>query len=312
MTIDLAFYCFPKKGAIDDFREVAGRIARIAPDIRPRVFATDTANLRTLLGTLALPRSAISIEMDRVKLIEPRGKRIRHRSIPKQEQLRMLAAAGLPVPRWVEIVPGTELDPTEWGPYVVVKPSRSSKGAFVRIQKTGRVRYKPPSDYPADHPIQRGPMIAQQFVYTGEWPVAGKILTYFGRPLAAIRQSGKTELPPLTTPDGFARAAGSSIVASAIGATWSLCNDEDVIDLARRVHALWPDHPSFGIDIVRDIRTGHLYVLELNPSGDSWFLTGAGGASAKAAGLDLHAQFGALDRIAEASIDVARRWAAKT
>ncbi len=311
MTIELAFYCFPKKGAIRDFREVARRIATADPEIRARVFSTGTANPRSMLGTLMLPRDAISIEMDRVKLIEPRGTRIRHGRIPKEEQLRRLAEAGIAVPRWTEITPDTALDPKEWGPYVVVKPTRSSKGAFVRIQKTGRVRYKPPSEHPADHPIHRGPMMAQQFIYTGEWPTSAKILTYFARPLAAIHQNGRTELPPLRSADGFAAAAGSSIVASAVGGTWALCNEEDVIDLARRVHGLWPDHPSFGIDIVRDVRTRRLYVLELNPGGDSWFLTGAGGASLRAAGIDVYAQFGAIDAIAETSIAVARRFAAR-
>lgn len=311
MTIELAFYCFPKKGAIEDFREVARRIGKADPEIRARVFSTSTANLGTMLGTLLLRSRAITIEMDRVKLIEPRATRIRHGRIPKEEQLRRLAEAGLPVPRWTEITPDTTLDPKEWGPYVVVKPTRSSKGAFVRIQKTGRVRYKPASEHPADHPIHRGPMIAQQFVYTGEWPTAAKVLTYFARPLAAIRQSGRTELPPLRADDGFADAAGSSIVASAVGATWALCNEEDVVDLARRVHQLWPDHPSMGIDIVRDVRTRQLYVLELNPGGDSWFLTGAGGASLKAAGIDIYAQFGAIDAMTETSIAVARRFAAR-
>ena len=310
MTITLAFYVYPKKGAFDDFREAAQRIERAAPDIRTKVFSTTTVNLPTMLGTLILPRSAISIEMDRVKLIAPRGKRIRHGSIPKEKQLASLAAAGISVPRWTMIGPDTTLDPKEWGPYVVVKPSRSSKGAFVRIQKTGRVRYKAPSEYPADHPIHNGPMLAQQFVYTGPWPTAVKVLTYFGRPLAALRHTGRIELPPLNAPDAFAGAAGSSIVASALGGTMELCNEEDVVDLAHRVAALWPDHPSFGIDIVRDVRTRQLYVLELNPGGNSWFLTGTGGEAAKGAGLDLYAQFGAIDAIAEASIAVARRWAA--
>jgi glutathione synthase/RimK-type ligase-like ATP-grasp enzyme len=249
--------------------------------------------------------------MDRVKWVAPRGKRLRHGSISKMEQLRILAEAGIPVPRWTVIEPGTSLSAESWGPYVVVKPTRSSKGAYVRIQRTGRVRYQAPSEYPADHPARRGPMLAQQFIYTGEWPVSAKVLTYFGRAVAAIQYNGRQELPPLPGPDAFAAAAGSSIVASAMGTRLSLCTDPEMPKLAERVHALWPDHPSFGIDIVRDATTGELFVLELNPGGNSWFLTGVPGRAAKEEfGLDLYGQFGALDIIAERSMSVARRWLA--
>ncbi|MCC6984261.1 MAG: hypothetical protein IT535_13400 [Bauldia sp.] len=309
MTIPLAFYCYPKKGAIDDFREVARRIEARAPDIRPRVFSS-TINLATLFGTLSLPKGTVSIELDRVKLLAPRGKRLSHGRIPKLEQLRGLREAGIKVPRWTEIGPDTKLDPGEWGPYVVVKPSRGSRGANVRIQKTSRVRYKAPDEFPADHAGRKGPMIAQQFVYTGKWPVAAKVLTYFGTAVAAMEYHGREELLPLTDRDRFGDAPGSSIVASAMGARMALCDDPEVPRLAERVHALWPDQPSLGVDIVRDSQTGELFVLELNPTGNSWILSGAVGESAKHQfGIDLHAQFGALDILTETSIAVARRFA---
>jgi hypothetical protein len=311
VTIPLAFYCYPKKGAIDDFREVARRIAARAPDIRPRVFSS-TINLATLFGTLALPGGSVSIELDRVKLIAPRGKRLSHARIPKLEQLERLPKAGIAVPKWTLIEPETRLEPAEWGPYVVVKPTRSGKGAYVRVQKTGRVRYKAPAEYPADHPIHKGPMIAQRFVYTGPWPVAVKVLTYFGEPLAAVRFEGAhhADRVPLESAESFRSDWGGSIVASAVGGSMALASEPEVLGLARRVHALWPDQPSFGIDIVRDANTGELFVLEINPSGNSWILTGAlGGAAKDQFGLDLHSQFGAIDILTERSIAVARRWA---
>jgi hypothetical protein len=311
VTIHLAFYCYPKKGALQDFVEVARRIEAASPEFRTKVFSTATANLATILGTLALPSDSVSIEMDRVKWVAPRGKRLRHGSISKMEQLRILAEASIPVPRWTVIEPGTSLSAESWGPYVVVKPTRSSKGAFVRIQRTGRVRYQPPSEYPADHPARRGPMLAQQFIYTGVWPVSVKVLTYFGRAIGALRFEGRHELPALSDRTAFTGAGGGgTIVASAKGSTVGLCTEPEVIALAERVHALWPDHPSFGVDIVRDADTGGLFVLELNPGGNSWMLSGSSAEPARQFGLDLYGQFGALDIIAERSMSVARRWSA--
>src|SRR5690606_33471416 len=118
--------------------------------------------------------------------------------------------------------------------------------------KTGRVQYIDPSDFPPNHPGRRAPMIAQKFVYTGQWPSAYRVLTYLGRPLAAIRYNGRSDLPPLNGRDDFKQAGGSSIVASAMGCTISCVDDPAVLDLAVRAHAVFPTIPSLGVDILRD------------------------------------------------------------
>src|SRR5690606_9866326 len=153
-----------------DFRRVSEIIQAQASNIRVSILST--ASVLTPVNTLALSlRPTLAIEMDRIKWLRPfRGRHLRHQRMGKIEQLAALEAAGLPVPRWTEITRETRLDQRDWGSYVVVKPSRGVRGAFVRIAKTGRVQYIDPSDFPPNHPGRRAPMIAQKFVYTGQWP----------------------------------------------------------------------------------------------------------------------------------------------
>jgi len=309
---NLVFVCDPSKANSGDLGDVCRRIARLARDVSPHVLVS--RRLRYAIGEVARlalrPTLAIQIDKD-ADLPLLRGRRLAHRrSGGKLVQYERMAEVGLPLVPWTEIRADTVLDPAEWGSYVVVKPSRGRRGAFVRIQKTTRVGYRAPEEYPEDHLGRRAPMLAQKFVYTGPWPAAFRVMTYFGRPLVAIRYDGRRGAAPLVGPEGFAGDGGRSIVASALGATISLIDDADVVDLARRTHAAFPDVPSLGIDIVREYPSGSLYVMEVNPSGNSWMLTNEGGRSMQTElGLDFYAQFGALDVIAQRSLELARELA---
>lgn len=307
---NLLFFC-TRGRQFADFQEMSRRIRARAPDIAPFVFTTRAA-VRPLLAAPWLGlRPTVSIEMDgrkhRPRVI--RGTRFGHSGFGgKVNEYKRIEAQGLPLPKWTEIVPETSLDPAEWGPYVVVKPSRGARGAFVRIFKTGRVRFRPCSEYPEDHPGRRGPMLAQRFVYSGPWPVSYRVLTYFGVPVSACRYEGRHDMAPLEGADGIKKAGGGlSIVAPARGCTITLADDPDILDLARRTHAAFPEIPSLGIDIVRDRQTGKLYLMELNSAGDSWLFSNDAGLEIQAQfGFDFYTQFNALDLIADRSIEIAR------
>ncbi len=61
--------------------------------------------------------------------------------------------------------------------------------------------------------------------------------------------------------------AGVSIASNVDDRVIVMCDEEDVIDLARRIHRRIDYAPVLGVDIVRDVRTRELYVLELNSNG---------------------------------------------
>jgi hypothetical protein len=310
---NLIFFC-ARRFQLADFQKVAQLIQARAPDIAPFVFETRAGVKPLLAAPWFMLRPTVSIElMDarrRPRIF--RGVRLRHSAhYDKIQEYRKLDAHDLPVPKWTEIRPDTALDPAAWGPYVVVKPSRGKRGAFVRIARAGRVRFRPMSEYPEDHPGRRAPMLAQRFIYTGQWPTSYRVCTYFGEPLCLLRYDGKRDQASLDRPDGFkASGGGLSIVASAMGSTITLPDDRDILDLARRVHAVFPRIPSLGLDIVREHGTGELYVLETNPEGLAWMFTNSAGREIQSEfGLDFYAQFGALDLIADRSIAIAREYA---
>lgn len=49
-----------------------------------------------------------------------------------------------------------------------------------------------------------------------------------------------------------------------------LFKDEEANELARKVAASFPKNPLLGVDIIRDKKTGELYVLEVNLGGNTW------------------------------------------
>lgn len=310
-TINLAFYCSPENDAFGDIRTVAGRVARAAPDIAPRLWRPKRLHEVAAGWLLGLARPTLNIEIDRPGWPAPaRGSRLRHvRSMGKIRQYRIMDEVGLPLPQWTEITPATRLDPEQWGPYVVVKPAYGRRGAFVWIHRTGRVRFKPPESFPDGHPGRRGPLIAQRFIYTGRWPEAFRIVTYLGRPVLGLRMQGTRDQPPLDGPWAFRAEGGRSIVASAKGCTVGLADDADLLELAARTHAqAFPDIPTLGVDIMRDATTGSLHLAEINASGESWMFTNKPGrAMAAEFGLDFYGQLGALDVMTAATIETARQ-----
>jgi hypothetical protein len=192
--------------------------------------------------------------------------------IPKIEQLRRLHAAGVPVPLTTVLGPETVLDPALWGEFVVVKPTdmpSSSHALGINLFRTRRVCFVPPPDYPADHPGRLGPMVVQQYVDTGERLTTYRVLSFFGEPLYAMLMRTVIRRVDLGSPDAVIEAAPIAYQADA-DRERLLIRDTDVLAMARAAHKAFPEIPLIGCDIVREARTGNLYVLELNPGGNTW------------------------------------------
>lgn len=287
-----------------DFREVAKRVGTMAPDIDAFVITERRRNLRAQLAQLFRP--TLFVEMQPL----PGVRRLRgHLAEPKDRgkmaDYRLLAAAGLPVPRWTEIVPGIALDPAEWGPWVVVKADRGLRGIDVEAVATGELRYRAPADLPEGHLGRtNGPLLAQRYVRTGDAPQFFRVLTCFGVPLFAVHYIDRNPLPP-----GAGTTRPPVIVLRKPQDFSQMTDDAEVIALARRVHAALPDVPTLGCDILRDADDGSLWLAEINRS-SVWALNSEIGISRQARwGNDYYAQFGALDRAAEAMIAATRRLA---
>jgi hypothetical protein len=219
--------------------------------------------------------------------------------LSKHLDYERLGAAGIPVPKWTVLAPGTQIDADEWGPYVVQKPSNGARGAYVQIRKSSRVRYIAPDQYPPDHMGRDGPMVVQEFIYTGEWPTCYRVLTLFGEALLCYRFTSTGHGKPLSGRWGFSDFGGTSIVANTRDMRLELTNDSDIIAFAEGAHrAAYPECPTLAFDIIRDVETGKLYALESHPEG-SWSFSTDLYANMKAdRGIDLAKQFNAFEKAA--------------
>ena len=266
-----------------DYEEIARRV-----DVE--VFIVDTKDGGLHEGRFDPQAPTLTVSpMPIKKFVPPRGALCQGFEHPKSEQYERLSRLGLPVPRWVSISPGLSLDAREWGPYVVVKPDLGRKGAEIFIKRTGRVRYRAPA------------FLAQQFIYTGRWPANYRVVTLFGRALMSWRCEADHRYVPLESRWDFKARGGITVVSNKKDSRYGLAFEADVISLAERAHAAFPDRPLLGTDIVRDADSGELYLIECNPRGDAWLISSVMGRMIEQAnGLDFAAQFGALDIAAEA------------
>ena len=236
-----------------------------------------------------------------------RGRVYAGRSLPKSEEYKALEAAGVPVPKWTLLGPDNAPDLSSFSEYVVCKPDRGKRGANVKIKRRGRVRYKPRADA-TNSEYDR--TLVQEFVYTGRWPVSYRVMSLFGRVLNCWRIEADQRRRPLEGPDAFAggpEGGGRSIVSSAKGSDFSLCDDEEIIAFGTGAHRAFPDIPVLGVDVVRDVRDGRLFVLEVNAIGRVWHLDSeAGRGIQRDHKLDFRKQFGAIERAARVLIERTR------
>ena len=266
-----------------DYEEIARRV-----DADVFIVDTKAGGIQDPRFDAGAPTLTVS-PMPIKKFVPPRGAVCQGFEHPKSEQYARLARLGLPVPRWVSITEDLVLDASEWGPYVVVKPDLGRKGAEIFIKRTGRVRYRAPD------------FLAQQFIYTGRWPVNYRVVTLFGRTLMSWRCEADQRFVPLESRWDFKARGGITVVSNKKDSRYTLAFDPDVIALAEQAHAAFPKQPLLGTDIVRDADSGALYVIECNPRGDAWLISSVMGRMIEQAnGLEFAAQFGALDIAAQA------------
>ena len=278
-----------------DFETIARQIGVRAPDIR--VFVVDTKQADWADPRFAPAAATLTVSPMPIKRFSPPpGALCQGHEFPKDEQYRRLARLGVRVPDWIEIGPDTVLDPLQWGPYVVVKPALGRKGAEIFIKRAGRVRYRLPESFAEGHPAHRAPLLAPRVIYTGKWPANYRVVTVFGRALLCWHCEAAHRYVPLNSRWDFKAKGGITVVSNKQDSSYALARDAEVIALAEKAHAAFPEQPLLGTDIVRDADTGELHVIECNPRGDAWLVSSdMGRLIERANGLDFAAQFGALE-----------------
>jgi hypothetical protein len=258
----------------EDFQEIARNVQDLAPDIEVFVASNDIPSSATRRRASGRP-SLVFSPGNLLEFRPLRGKVYAGSAIPKLEQLTRFKSAGLPVPDFAEITPEVVLSAAAFGPLVVIKPgfSEASHGHFMTLARREMVRFKPRHSYSEDHPGRYGPMYAQRFIDTGAFINHHRVLTLFGKPLLAFKTISKAAKPSLEAPDvvlaAIAIKARRRDGPVAREFTW----DDDILQLAQRTYAALPEIALQGVDIIREEKTGRLYVLEANPGGNTWIFS---------------------------------------
>ena len=235
--------------AVKDWHAIAANVGRIDPGIAIFVVSADAPDPAT--AHYAASRPTLVFSAGPLGQFAPaRGKVYHGRPIAKIEQLRLLAAAGVRVPRTMLLRPDSKLDPALLGEFVIVKPTdiaTSSHGLGITLMRTARVRYVAPNDYPEGHPGRLGPMMVQQFVDTGEHIRAYRVLTLFGQPLYS-QLSRSTDARVTLSADDAALESGKIAMqaVSADGKEKTWVYEADVIALAAAAYRAIPEAPLQG------------------------------------------------------------------
>ncbi|HYQ18476.1 MAG TPA: hypothetical protein VEQ58_22020 [Polyangiaceae bacterium] len=294
----------PTVNTDDDFRELAGWIMERDPEllvqVLPDVAGADAASPD-------LPTLTVSPGPAR-QLRPRRGALLQGQHLPKSAEYRALEAIGVPVPRWVRLLPGKSPDLSALGNFVVTKPDFGARGADVRIERREHAQWtRPRTELAENFGGHFNPRLAQDLVYTGRWPISHRVATLFGTALFAFTIEASHDREPLVDRSSF---SGQSIVSSGRGCRFSLCHDAEIIALGERAHAAFPRAPLLGADIVRDADSGQLFVLELNSIGSTWHFSSPSGRKFQAQfGFDLAAQLDGRRRAAAVLAEACARHA---
>jgi hypothetical protein len=292
---------------VADFLAIAARVRAAAPDIE--VFVVENEALNTVTRRRAAAKPTLVFSPGPLGLFRPLRGTIRQGcQMTKLEEIEALSRGGAPVPAFAQLTEGFRPDPALFGEFVLIKPSfaLSSYGQGIEVMRTRDVRYRPPQDYPANHPGREGPMIVQRLIDTGPARTFYRVLTLFGRVLIASRQDSTVVLPDISAcaePSHYAIKPDFNL-----GGRLSFTHEPEILAFASRHSAAMAEIPLQGMDIVRDAGSGDLYVLEINPGGNTWTFSRPQAAQARVHfGVDdLSLEFDSWRVAAEALIDRTR------
>jgi hypothetical protein len=276
-----------------DLEAIAREIHASAPDIEVFVASNDTRSSTT--RKQAGRRPTLVYSPTELRSFQPlRGKIYAGALIPKNVQLQRLVEAGVPVPEFAVLNDNIELDPDRFGQVVMVKPTGlMSHGSGIEMMQTSALAGSRWRNHPAVRAAGDDPLIVQRFIDTGEYPSHYRVLTLFGEPIFGFRAVSTVRRPLLDAAPAV--LAAGPFMAKHGQRRLIIPVEADVLDLARKTFDAISEVALHGVDIIRESETGRLFVLEINPGGNTWSF------SSKWAGLlqnelnmpDLSAQFDA-------------------
>lgn len=299
-----------------DFKEISEKIYALNRQI---TIYSLSAGSTDQLPEAAWQRPTLTVALNSsFNLRVKRGPVLKSYQVNKLAQHRSFRKADIPTSPMQEFKFGMKLDPIMFGEFVIIKPMNlqlTSKGIGIQLFRRRKLEQLKPENFPQGHLIHkdRQGYLVQKFVDTGLYPSFYRVQTFLGK---AIYSWHSTLVVPRCSLDESDEQIESTTIASQGGnKARKLISDGEVIKLAENVHKVFPDVPMLAVDIVKDVTTGRLFVLECNPGGNTWHFSskiGEGlrlgfGNSEKNGTIEANAlarrmfidQFGAFDIVAD-------------
>jgi hypothetical protein len=110
--------------------------------------------------------------------------------------------------------------------------------------------------------------MVQRFIDTGAYPAHYRVLTFFGQPIFAFKAVSTLERPSLDA--SSERLAAGPFMAKHGQRQLIAPVETDVLEFASGTFRAIPEVALHGCDIIRETHSGRLYILEVNPGGNTW------------------------------------------
>lgn len=310
-----------------DFEEIAARVHALDPEIS---CYSCPSNMRGELPASIWRDPTLTVSLvAKFRLPIRRGPVLTNGSIDKLDQQVLFRKNGIPTPPALPFEFGMKLDPILFGEFVILKPrdlTITSTGEGVNLFRRARLERLTINDFPPSHHIRthsKGYLV-QKFIDTGERISAFRVTTFFSFPILSVSMKSNVARPSLTSPDAVLESA--AVANNAVKDKMRYLHaDDDMVELARKVHGLLPEVPLLGVDLLREATTGRLFVLECNAGGNTWHFSSKSGGKlrgwfgghprvpldkADAKGRQMYiAQYGAFDVVARVLVEKTRELA---
>jgi hypothetical protein len=305
---------YRRRHMVPDYQQITAKIRALSDRTLVHIVPDNMLDSRIMSRLNQWPSISFSPSL-LLAFSPPRGPLYSGKVLPKSEQMTLMAKSGVRTPKWAFLAPDKAFDEAVWGKAVIVKPNVfgwSSGGAGIELVRTDAVRYIPREAYPPEHPGRQGDMLVQQFIDSGEHSEDYRVVTMFGHPLYALKRKSLVRMANIF--DGVIERTTAGVVSNA-GAREArevhLCYEQPVLKFASLAYLAIPQVPFQAVDIRRDINTGHLYCLEINPGGFTWnFSSKRARQTPTIDGVRREDQFGAWEIAAKALVSMAESQAA--
>jgi hypothetical protein len=282
---------------LGDFLTVRNMMLGIAPEIRVLIASYIDGSLQLPANAIETVNSLPTLIFSPARLDLPgqfRGTRLVARATTKWKEYQLLAEKNLPFPKSEYISSLDELDELDLGERFVIKPNKGKQGQNVLLVKAANCKEIVRSNFGEENLN----LIAQQAIDTGPRPTSYRLFSVLGDAIYCVRyESRAVDVEKSMAQANFAPFAANSTT----GRFMEMVVDEEVIDFGERIHRQFPMFPVLGQDIVRDVDTRQLYIVELNSGGWTWHLSSDFGNRYRMQfKLDYYGQFNALEKITRA------------